>query len=51
MLRDVFKTVRDIVVLALLTYLILTPEVFGRWKANAEMSFYKEAGRIGLWTE
>lgn len=51
MLRDVFKTFRDMVILGLLTYLIVTPEVYGRWKANAELAFYKQAEIINMWVE
>ena len=51
MLRDVFKTVRDIVILSLLTYVIVTPEVYGRWKAKVELAFFQESERIGLWSE
>ncbi len=51
MIRDIFKVVRDIIILSLLTYVIVTPEVYGRWKAKVELSFYKEAERIGLWLE
>lgn len=50
-LRDLFKTVRDTLVLSLLVYIIVTPEVYGRWKANAELAFYKQAEILNMWVE